>query len=139
MRILGCMRLAAAGLAIGFSLAACETFDPEKLTDWLATSKKPLPGECKPVFPEGVPGVSQGVPPELIKGSQPLPDAQPPAVVTAKPEAEDQPAEKPKPKPKPKKTVQQTQPAASPPAAQTAPWPAPQTQPAPSPWPSAPR
>ena len=30
--------------------------------------KKPLPGERKAVFPEGVPGVPQGVPPEMVQG-----------------------------------------------------------------------
>ena len=33
-------------------------------------NKKPLPGERRAVFPEGVPGVPQGVPPELVKGYQ---------------------------------------------------------------------
>src|SRR5215211_1549811 len=34
------------------------------------TAKKPLPGERRAVFPEGVPGVQQGVPPELMRGNQ---------------------------------------------------------------------
>jgi hypothetical protein len=44
------------------------------------TSKKPLPGERRAVFPEGVPGVQQGVPPELMRGNQQAGDteAQPP-------------------------------------------------------------
>jgi hypothetical protein len=33
-------------------------------------TKKPLPGTRHPVFPEGVPGVEQGVPKELYKGAQ---------------------------------------------------------------------
>ena len=33
--------------------------------------KKKLPGDRKPLFPEGVPGVTQGVPPEYFKGNQP--------------------------------------------------------------------
>jgi hypothetical protein len=45
------------------------------------------------VFPEGVPGVPQGVPPDLVKGYQP-PAETPPPVVEAKPV-----------KPKPKKTA----------------------------------
>ena len=38
--------------------------------------KKPLPGERRAVFPEGVPGVQQGVPPELMRGHQQVGDAQ---------------------------------------------------------------
>jgi hypothetical protein len=34
------------------------------------TAKKPLPGDRKALFPEGVPGVQQGVPPELVRGNQ---------------------------------------------------------------------
>jgi hypothetical protein len=33
------------------------------------TAKKPLPGQRKAMFPEGVPGVQQGVPPDLMKGA----------------------------------------------------------------------
>src|SRR5262249_13152344 len=33
-----------------------------------------LPGDRKPVFPEGVPGVAQGIPPDLMKGNQPQPE-----------------------------------------------------------------
>lgn len=44
------------------------SFDP---TDWLdfLDSKKRAVGERHPVFPDGVPGVAQGVPPELLKGT----------------------------------------------------------------------
>ena len=72
------------------------SFDPlDKFQDWdlMGSSKKPLPGERRPVFPEGVPGVPQGVPPEMVKGYQPPPEA-PPPVVEAKPA-----------RPKPKKTA----------------------------------
>jgi hypothetical protein len=41
------------------------------------TAKKPLPGERRAVFPEGVPGVQQGVPPELMRGNPQAVDAQP--------------------------------------------------------------
>ena len=37
--------------------------------DWF-NNKKPLPGERKELFPGGVPGVSKGVPPDLVKGNQ---------------------------------------------------------------------
>lgn len=78
-------------LALGLSVAACSTsghsFDPTDLlpNSWFGDDEK-LPGERKPVFPDGVPGVSDGVPPELIKGNQqaametqPAPEAEPSA------------------------------------------------------------
>ena len=67
-------RLIAAAVLIALSgaLAGCSSgltnFDPSDLLDFLDTKKK-LPGERKPVFPEGVPGLEQGVPKELYKGS----------------------------------------------------------------------
>lgn len=94
----------AAALVVAFALAGCDSingFDPlDKLSelDIMGSSKTPLKGERRPVFPEGVPGVPQGVPPDMVKGYQPPPEA-PPPVVEAKPA-----------KPKPKKT------AAAPPA-----------------------
>jgi len=63
-------------------------------TEWFNT-KKPLPGERKAMFPTGVPGVSQGVPPELVEGYH-EPEPPPPQVV------EEQPKPKPKPKARPK-------------------------------------
>jgi hypothetical protein len=69
-------RLIATAVLIVFSavLAGCSSsfgsdFDPTDLLDWLDTKKK-LPGERKPVFPEGVPGMEQGVPKEMYKGAQ---------------------------------------------------------------------
>src|SRR3978361_2384874 len=67
-------RLIAAALLISLSsaLAGCGSmngFDPTDLLDFLDTKKK-LPGERKPVFPEGVPGLEQGVPKDLYKGSR---------------------------------------------------------------------
>jgi hypothetical protein len=82
--------LTAATLAFGLALAGCESmgnFDPlDKLADLdiMGTSKKPLTGERRPVFASGVPGVPQGVPPEIVKGYQPPPEP-PPPVVEAKP------------------------------------------------------
>jgi hypothetical protein len=69
-------RLIAAAVAVALCsvLAGCgggglSSFDPSDLLDFLDTKKK-LPGERKPVFPEGVPGLEQGVPKELYKGSR---------------------------------------------------------------------
>ena len=67
--------LTVGALLIGFSLVACEDFDPSAILDSeLFNTKKKLPGERIPVFPEGTPGVPQGVPPELVKGYQAPPD-----------------------------------------------------------------
>src|SRR5258708_36429991 len=59
-------------VALSSALAGCGSlgnFDPSDLVDFLDTKKK-LPGERKPVFPEGVPGLEQGVPMDLYKGSR---------------------------------------------------------------------
>jgi outer membrane biosynthesis protein TonB len=84
--------LIAALLASGVMLGGCSTFDP---TEWFNT-KKPLPGDRKSMFPDGVPGVPQGVPPELVEGYR-EPEPPPPQVVEEKP--------KPKPKPRPKQAA----------------------------------
>jgi hypothetical protein len=83
-------------LSLGLMLAGCETFDPTSIfdSDFFSTKKK-LPGERQPVFQEGTPGVSQGVPPEMVKGYQP-PAEPDPTQAAAETKA------KPKPKPKPK-------------------------------------
>jgi len=78
--------LIASLLASGIMLGGCSSLDP---SEWFST-KKPLPGERKEMFPGGVPGVPQGVPPELVEGYR-EPEPPPPQVVE----------EKPKPKPKP--------------------------------------
>lgn len=80
-------------VAVGGLLAGCESFDP---TD-MFNQKKPLPGDRRAVFPEGVPGVPQGVPKELVQGYQP--PAEPEPAPAPPPEAE-------KPKPKPKRVAQ---------------------------------
>jgi len=60
--------------ALSGALAGCggggmANFDPSDMLDFLDTKKK-LPGERKPVFPEGVPGLEQGVPKDLYKGAR---------------------------------------------------------------------
>jgi len=145
-------RLVRVGLSIGalslaLALAGCESFDPTAIFDTdIFNPKKKLPGERRPVFPDGTPGVPQGVPAELVKGYQaPAEPAAAPKQATA------EPAEpKPKPKPKPKvvaKPAEQSTPTPAPaqptgPSSQQSQWPdPPQTQraPAASGWPGSPQ
>src|SRR3989442_680352 len=75
-------RLIAAAVLIAFTgvLGGCSSFDPSDMLDWLDTKKK-LPGDRKPVFPEAVPGLEQGVPKDMYKGAQQQqPDPNAPAV-----------------------------------------------------------
>ncbi len=46
----------------------------DKLDIFGLSEKKKLPGERKDLFPGGVPGVTQGIPPEYMKGNQPPPE-----------------------------------------------------------------
>ena len=140
------------------ALAACSDFDPDKLDVFGLNEKKKLPGERKELFPGGVPGVTQGIPPEYVKGNQPPPEAaQTPAPEQGKDAAAVEPDKKtaavePEPKPKPKRapkprtaskpptqiTVQRAPQDAS--QQQQSPWPQQEQQPAPqqgqSPWPA---
>ena len=92
-------------------LAGGADFDMDKLDVFGLNEKKKLPGDRKEVFPGGVPGVSQGIPPEYVKGYQPPPDTPPETAVA--PDTAEGPEkkvavvpppdlEKPKPKRKPK-------------------------------------
>jgi hypothetical protein len=118
----------ASGLSLGLLLSNCSSFDPTDIMDNLfAAQKKPLPGERKALFPQGTPGVPQGLPPELVKGYQ----SPPTEAAQDVPPASEQP--KPKPKPKPKVAAA---PPANPPSAAPAPARAPAPQAAP--WPDAP-
>jgi hypothetical protein len=98
--------------AIALALAGCgmdtSKFDPTDLLDnMFADQKTPLKGERKPLFPQGTPGVQQGVPPDLVKGYQPPPEPPPP---------DDQPPAPAKPKAKGKAKAPGTAAAGAPPA-----------------------
>jgi hypothetical protein len=130
-------------VALGFGLSACESMSTsdwgdkiqDKLNDMnlFGSNKKPLPGDRKEVFPQGVPGVSQGVPPDLMPGGQ---------------QANAQPEQPPPPAPPPvkKKKVAAKKKNPPPPGAnpqQDGVWPAPPNSNAPPPsegvWPPPPR
>src|SRR5665213_2269177 len=96
-------------VAIAPVLTGCEDFDIDKFDVFGINQKKKLPGDRKELFPQGVPGVTQGIPPEYLKENQRPPEtAQAPAAeppVTAAPApagktAAIAPVEEPKPKPK---------------------------------------
>ncbi|MBP0113238.1 hypothetical protein [Bradyrhizobium vignae] len=107
-------RLIAAAILIAFTgvLGGCSSFDPSDMLDFLDTKKK-LPGERKPVFPEGVPGLEQGVPKEMYKGAQQQQDANAPAVAALPAEPPPEPA-KPAKGSKAKRTKQPAAAAAAP-------------------------
>jgi hypothetical protein len=79
------------------SLAGCGSFDTSQFDPTaifeadIFNTKKKLPGERQPVFPDGTPGVSQGVPPEMVKGYQAPAEPEKPA--EAKPKAAAKPKE----------------------------------------------
>ena len=63
--------LSASTLLVGCGSFDPSSFDPTAVFDMeIFNTKKKLPGARKPVFPEGTPGVPQGVPQELVKGYQ---------------------------------------------------------------------
>ena len=136
--------LTAAILLNGLILAGCETGGiadklgemGDAVVDMIpGGGKKKLPGDRKPVFPEGIPGVAQGVPPELVKGNEPPPEtAQTQVPEPVKPEPAKQ-------KPKKKKVLAQKPPPQPPAQQEPAAWPAPPQQPQPQPaaqWPAPP-
>lgn len=59
------------------SMSGLTNFEPGDLFDFLDTKKK-LPGDRKAVFPEGVPGLEQGVPRDLYRGARASAVAEPP-------------------------------------------------------------
>jgi hypothetical protein len=77
-------------IALSGALAGCGStagFDPSDLLDFLDTKKK-LPGDRKPVFPEGVPGLEQGVPKDLYRGARQQDDPNAQAAAAAAPAEE---------------------------------------------------
>jgi hypothetical protein len=129
--------------AAGPVLSACSSIPDLDSISELWDTKKPLNGERKPVFPDGVPGVTAGVPPELVRGyREPESGMVDPAKVAAeaaaegdakpkKPPPQRTAAAKPKPKPAADSSAQaQRQPPPAQP--QPAPWTPQQQQPA---WP----
>src|SRR5207302_5559748 len=105
-------------MTLGLGVAGCSSGGGgigdlvDKATDLIPNTKKPLPGERKAVFPEGVPGVPQGVPPELVKGYQAAPETAPAPEPGAEQDVappggskQAKAAEPEKPKPKPKKQI----------------------------------
>lgn len=134
------------------TLSACTNFDPDNLDIFNLNEKKKLPGERKDLFPGGVPGVTQGIPPEYVKGNHPSPDTaqalQAPTAEQNKAGDEAGPEKKaatvePEPKPKPKRTAKPrtaSQQSTQAPSQQMAPWPQQSPQSAPqqaqSPWPT---
>ena len=60
-------------------LAGCDSFDPDNLDIFGLSGKDKLPGKRELLFPGGVPGVTQGIPPQYVEGykspleSEPLP------------------------------------------------------------------
>lgn len=88
-------------------IAGCANFDPDSLDIFGLNEKKKLPGQREDLFPGGVPGVTQGIPPEYRKGAQEAPDpgynlpAEPGTKAAATENSAAAPAaEKPKAKPK---------------------------------------
>jgi hypothetical protein len=113
-------------VAFGGALAGCESM--ENFTFW--DTKKKLTGVRKPVFPEGVPGVEQGIPAELVKGYQePAQPGVDPAAQAAQATADKEETKKPEAKPKPKPKVARPRPQPQPAQAQPAAWPAQQSAP----------
>ena len=66
MRRMHSIVLLVALVALTPVLVGCESFDNEKFDVLGLNDKKKLKGERKELFPEGVPGVTQGLPPEYL-------------------------------------------------------------------------
>ncbi len=133
--------------ALVLVLAACTPggqFDPTEVIN--IDTKKKIPGDREPLFPNGVPGAETGVPPDLVKGYKPPPDqaaesadaAAAPAVVGPVRTAVVAPLEKPKPKLRPKPKARPKSKVARAPAQTNWPAPAPGASTARTNWPAPP-
>ena len=134
--------LVLAAIGFGFGLSGCTSgnleLDPAY---WFPDGKKKLPGDRREVFPGGVPGVTQGIPPEMIRGNP----ANQPEQALAPEQAAPQPEAEQKPRPRPKKVArprpapvddQEPQAQPAPRATQAAPRPAQQQQQPAGAWPA---
>jgi hypothetical protein len=108
-RLIAASVLIALSGAIGGCSSNINSFDPMDWLDFLDTKKK-LQGDRKPVFPEGVPGLEQGVPKSLYKGA-----SQQEVDLNAQ-----QAAAAPPPETKPKKTAKKSKQPATTPGTDTA-------------------
>jgi hypothetical protein len=120
-------RLVLVASALALPLGGCasvgDALDP---TEWFAgdffNTKKKLPGDRKPVFPEGVPGVAQGIPSDLVKGNQQAAYTADPQTTSATQQSAAQPEEfrpAPREEPKAKRKAQPKSATAERPAAKT--------------------
>ena len=94
-RLIAATVLVALAGALGGCSSGIGGWDPSDLLDWLDTKKK-LPGDRKPVFPDGVPGLEQGVPKDLYKGEvekEQQQEAAQAAAAAAQPPADQPPAQ----------------------------------------------
>lgn len=117
MRAIHRIAMLAVLVAIAPVLAGCEDFDMDKFDFLGLNNKTPLPGKRDDLFPSGVPGVTQGIPPEYMKGYQEKQQAAEAAAATQaaadktaagtadKKTAAAAPVAKPQAKPKPKKRI----------------------------------
>jgi hypothetical protein len=131
--------------ALSLPLAGCESINNFDPSDWVPGdifgTKKKLPGERKPVFPEGVPGLARGVPPELLR-NQPPPEgeiAQDLRAPAQRAAVEPEPKAKPKARPKAQpKQVAAPAPEPSPPPSPVMVRPSQQNRQPPAQWPDPP-
>src|SRR5579864_9042843 len=93
-RVLSRWAVAAALAGVAPLASGCDFLDD--IQSW---NKKPLTGERKPVFPDGVPGVATGVPADVVKGYRAPAVQLDPAAAAA--EAAAATAEPTRPRPKP--------------------------------------
>ena len=107
MRRMQRVMLLVALIVVAPVMAGCSSFDPDNWDFFGLNEKKKLPGDRKQLFPEGVPGVSQGIPPEYVKGNQPAAGAETPLAALPAEPPRATPVDEPKPKPKKAKVAKQ--------------------------------